>query len=72
MPINCTLTSEEALWELVKNTRVHEIDNQDVEFSLSVKCKSYPCGVVSVWIYIAAFRTGYDEDVEGDDYGDQY
>jgi len=38
-------------------------------------CKSYPCGVVSVWIYIAAFRAGYDDDLEdgyNNDYGDDY
>ena len=49
---------------MVKNTRIHEIDNQDVEFSLSVKLRAYPCNVVSVWLYIAAFRNGDDEDEE--------
>ena len=65
MPLNCTLTtSMDPLWEMVKNTRIHEIDNQDVEFSLSVKLRAYPCNVVSVWLYIAAFRNGDDEDGE--------
>lgn len=27
VPLNCTLTSEANLWEMVKNTRIHEIDN---------------------------------------------
>ena len=52
------------LWEMVKNTRIHEIDNQEIEFSLSVLLKPYPCNVVSVWIYIAAFRNGDDLEEE--------
>jgi len=35
---------------------MHEIDNQDVEFSLSVMLKPYPCNIFSVWIYIAVFK----------------
>ena len=54
---------------MVKNTRVHEIDNQDVEFSLSVMLKAYPCNIMSVWIYVAVFRQADDDD---DDFDDDY
>jgi hypothetical protein len=56
IPINARLSSLEDLWEALKNTRLHEIDSQDVEFSLSVMLRSYPSNVYSVWIYIAVFR----------------
>jgi len=69
IPINTTLSDIDAIWEMVKNTRVHEIDNQDVEFSLSVMLKAYPCNIMSVWIYVAVFRQGEDDD---DDYDDDY
>lgn len=39
---------------------MHEFDNQDVEFSLSVVLKGYPCNVISVWIYIAMFTDDFD------------
>jgi len=55
IPLNATLVSLQQIWEKLKGTKVHEIDNQDVEFSLSVWIKPYPCNVFSVWIYIAAF-----------------
>lgn len=65
IPINCTLTSMETLWEELKNVRMHEYDNQDVEFSLSVQLKAYPCNVISVWVYVAMFTDDagdYEED----------
>lgn len=56
------LNSLEEVWEALKNTRMHEIDYQDVEFSLSVLLKAYPCNIYSVWIYIAVFRDSYDDE----------
>jgi hypothetical protein len=35
---------------------MHEIDNQEVEFSLSVLVKAYSSNVFSVWMYIAAYK----------------
>lgn len=64
IPINCTLTRLESLWEELKNVRMHEYDNQDVEFSLSVQLTAYSSNVISVWVYIAMFR---DADGEDDD-----
>lgn len=46
---------------------MHEHDNQDVEFSLSVQLMAYSCNIISVWVYIAMFR---DADGEDDDEGD--
>jgi hypothetical protein len=62
IPINTTLTNLQQIWDLVKNTKMHEIDNQSIEFSLSVHLKAYPCNIMSVWIYLAVFRNGNDED----------
>lgn len=60
VPLNTTFSSPEAIWELVKNTRTHEIDHQEVEFSLSVMLTPYPANVFSVWVYIAVLRDAAD------------
>jgi hypothetical protein len=58
-----TLTSRiEDLWEIVKSTKVHEIDNQDVEFALSVMVRPYPCNIFSVWIYLSVFKDYLDDE----------
>jgi hypothetical protein len=56
VPLNTTFSSPDAIWEMVKNTRAHEIDHQEVEFSLSVMLTPYPSNVFSVWVYIAVLR----------------
>lgn len=56
VPLNTTFSSQESIWEMVKNTRAHEIDHQEVEFSLSVMLKPYPANVFSVWVYISVRR----------------
>ena len=56
VPLNTTFSSQESIWEMVKNTRAHEIDHQEVEFSLSVMLTPYPSNVFSVWVYIAVLR----------------
>ena len=66
VPLNTTFSSQEAIWEMVKNTRAHEIDHQEVEFSLSVMLKPYPSNVFSVWAYIAVLR---DAPAEFEDRG---
>lgn len=62
IPLNSSLISLDQIWEMVKCTRMHEIDNQSVEFSLSVMLKAYPSNVISVWIYLAVFteQEGYE------------
>ena len=50
-----SFTSIETLWEEIKSTGLHQVEDRDAEFSLSVGVFPYPCGVFSVWIYIAAF-----------------
>lgn len=56
IPVNTTFTRLEEIWEKLKQTRMHEIDNSDAAFSLSVMLRPYPCNVYSVWMYIAVFR----------------
>ena len=62
IPINAPLSGLDDLWEALRTTRMHEIDNQDVEFSLSVMLRPYPCNIYSVWIYIAVFRDDLDDN----------
>jgi len=40
---------------------MHEYDNQDVEFSLSVQLTAYPNNVISVWIYVAMYIDEIEE-----------
>ena len=54
-PINCTFTSLENLWKKVQTTKMHAVNRQDVEFSLSVFILPYPSNILSVWVYLAAF-----------------
>ena len=68
VPLNTTLGSSlETIWQLVKNTRMHEIDLQEAEFSLSVSITPYPSNVFSVWIYIACFKDHIDDRRMGRD-----
>jgi coiled-coil and C2 domain-containing protein 2A len=54
-PINKTFTSLEDLWQVVKATRIHDIDDRTAQFSLSVYVHQYPCNILSVWMYICAY-----------------
>jgi len=40
---------------MVRDTKIHLVNRHDVEFSLVVHIDPYPCGVLSVWIFIAIF-----------------
>lgn len=51
-PLNMPFTSLEDIWQAVKATRIHDVDDRTAQFSLSVKVWGYPCNVLSVWIYI--------------------
>ena len=65
VPINMTLEKKlDPIWEKLKCIKAHEIDNHDVEFSLTVNIVSYPSSVFSVWVYIAVYR---DLDAEEDE-----
>ena len=54
-PINVTLKSLDDLRKEVVNTKIHTVNKQDVEFALSVYIESYPCNVLSVWVFLAAY-----------------
>jgi coiled-coil and C2 domain-containing protein 2A len=45
--------SEEKIWEQVKNTEIHNIFKDGIEFVLSVHICKYPHYIMSVWVYIA-------------------
>ena len=65
IPINCCLESKlEPIWEKLKATKIHMIDVQEAEFSLSVMIEPYPSNVFSVWIYVACFKEKLDENDE--------
>jgi hypothetical protein len=34
---------------------MHAINKQDVEFAMAVHIKAWPCGILSVWVYLAAW-----------------
>lgn len=69
-PLNVSLGSNlSEIWKAIEATKMHEIDIQDAEFSLSVMVKAYPCNVFSVWIYVACFKDELrDEQAEQDEY----
>jgi hypothetical protein len=54
-PLNTSYTSLDDFWKLVKQTKMHMVNRQDVEFSIAVHIVPYPANVKSVWIYMAAF-----------------
>lgn len=54
-PLNCTFTNLDDLWEVVKTTRMYAVNRKDIEFALAVQVEAYPCTVLSVWIFLAAF-----------------
>jgi hypothetical protein len=54
-PINVTFKSLEDLKKEVMKTKIHTVNKQDVEFALSVYIESYPCNVLSVWVFLAAY-----------------
>lgn len=67
VPINVSLGSNlNEIWSKVEATRMHEIDLQDAEFSLSVMITAYPSNVFSVWIYVACFKDQKDDKLDAD------
>jgi len=54
-PINTNFKSVEDLWNLVRQTGMHAINKQDIEFAMAVHIQAWPCGILSVWVYLAAW-----------------
>ena len=52
-PLNMPYISLEKIWEEVKNTDIHNIIDNDVEYVLCVGVCPYPHYVLSIWVYIA-------------------
>jgi hypothetical protein len=51
-PINVTFISLPLLWEEVKNTKLHLIEDDDAEFSFYVYMEPYSHNVMSVWFFL--------------------
>jgi hypothetical protein len=51
-PINVTFISLPLLWEEVKNTKLHLIEDDDAEFSFYVYIEPYSHNVMSVWFFL--------------------
>jgi hypothetical protein len=56
-PINKPFVNMESLWEEVRNTDLHNITDDNVEFVFAVSVVPYPNFVCSVWLYVAAVFT---------------
>ena len=54
-PINQSFVTMDQIWEEVKSTKLHKLQDKDAEFSVSVYVHPYPSNVLSVWLYVAAF-----------------
>lgn len=61
IPINTPWTSESDIWEQVKNTRMHEMDSDECEFTLTVMIRPYSCNIFSVWVYVCVYTPKDDE-----------
>jgi hypothetical protein len=59
-PVNSTFKSLESLKKLVLQTKIHTVNRQDVEFALTVHIEAYPCNVLSVWVFLAAYVDSND------------
>jgi hypothetical protein len=55
-PLNMPYVSIEQIWEEVRNTEIHNILNNDVDFALAVAITAYPNYVLSVWVYIGIIQ----------------
>ena len=55
-PIQQAYVNMESVTESVFATGVHTIDTPDVEFAVAAYARSFPAGVYSVWVYIAALH----------------
>ncbi|CAM1295274.1 CC2D2A (predicted) [Pycnogonum litorale] len=53
-PIQQPYTDVESIVEAVYSTGVHLNKSDNVEFALAVYVHPYPCGVLSVWVYVAS------------------
>lgn len=52
-PINMSFVDFEKVWEQVKNTEIHEIFKNDIEYVCAVKCFGHTNYIISTWVFIA-------------------
>ena len=53
-PLNFPFADVKTISYAVKDTGLHLNENPTVKFAVTVKCFAYSCGVISVWVYVAA------------------
>ena len=53
-PLNMTFTEMDAVIRAVKNTDIHNMIAENVQYALAVLVVPYSCNVCSVWVYVAA------------------
>jgi len=51
-PLNMPFTDVERIWQEVKNTDIHNIQSDDVEYVLAVGAYAYDHFVLSVWVFV--------------------
>lgn len=64
-PINMPLSDLDLIWEVVLNTELHNIADDNCQFVACVRVYEYPCFISSVWVYIAAIFPGNNSRIEG-------
>ena len=47
----------EKIWQTIKNTEIHKVDSNDVDYVVSVAVYPYPHYVVSIWAYVGVVYT---------------
>lgn len=57
IPLNMPYTSTDKIWQAIKNTDIHNIDSNDIDYVLSVAVHPYPHYVISVWVYVGVIFT---------------
>lgn len=51
-PLNMSFTDIDRIWQEVKNTDIHNIQSDDVEYVLAVGVYAYDHFVLSVWLFV--------------------
>ena len=56
-PLNMTFTEIDDVIQRVKNTDIHLMQRNNIQFAIAVGVFPYVCGVNSVWVYVAAISS---------------
>ena len=53
-PLNMPFIDADKIWQEVKNTELHLIEDETVEFAIAVEFFDFPHNILSVWVFICA------------------